>query len=177
MMDAAASRLVIPALMQAIRGQFALEWHGIHGASHWGRVYQHGQMIGRAMGADLQVCELFAFLHDSRRLNENHDPQHGPRAAEYAAQLRREGFFEIGDRAFALLQQACRGHSDGYLEADVTVQACWDSDRLDLWRVGIRPDPKYLCTPAARDKTFIAHAVAWSEQWLDGHGPRGIDLP
>jgi hypothetical protein len=30
------------------------------------------------------------------------------------------------------------------------VQVCWDADRLDLLRVGIRPNARYLCTEAAR---------------------------
>ena len=34
--------------------------------------------------------------------------------------------------------------------ADITVQTCWDADRLDLGRVGIRPHPKYLCTAVAK---------------------------
>lgn len=159
-------RMVTPRLVKKIRGQFALDWHGEHGASHWARVYAHGQAVGAAVGADLRVCELFAFVHDARRLNENHDPEHGPRAADYAGWLRRKGYFELEDAAFALLREACAGHSDGHLEADPTVQACWDSDRLDLGRVGITPMANRLCTAAARDPARISAAVAWSEQWV-----------
>jgi uncharacterized protein len=38
------------------------------------------------------------------------------------------------------------------------VQTCWDADRLDLGRVGKRPDPRRLCTPAARDRDVIEWA-------------------
>jgi uncharacterized protein len=41
------------------------------------------------------------------------------------------------------------------MEGDVTVLTCWDADRLDLGRVGIRPDPTYLCTAAARDTDML----------------------
>jgi uncharacterized protein len=41
-------------------------------------------------------------------------------------------------------------HSHGSTEADSTVQACWDADRLDLVRIGIEPEPDRLCTDAAR---------------------------
>ena len=34
---------------------------------------------------------------------------------------------------------------------DLTVMACWDADRLDLGRVGIRVDPKRLFTTTAQD--------------------------
>ena len=50
-----------------------------------------------------------------------------------------------------MLVHACEFHSDGLTEADATIQACWDADRLDLGRVGIRPDPRRLCTAAARE--------------------------
>jgi hypothetical protein len=50
-----------------------------------------------------------------------------------------------------MLAYACRHHSGGMIDADITVQACWDADRLDLGRVGIIPDPARLCTGAARE--------------------------
>ena len=161
-----ASRAVSPALIQTLRHQFALDLQGEHGVSHWARVRRHGQILGAKMGADLRVCGLFAFLHDSCRLDEWEDPDHGRRAAEYSAQLRQQGLFELDDHAFGLLQQACIGHSEGRIEADITVQVCWDSDRLDLARVGIIPDPKYLCTTAAKEPAVIVQAIAWSERWL-----------
>jgi hypothetical protein len=38
------------------------------------------------------VVELFAFLHDSRRLSDGHDPDHGARAAEFARTLAGSAF-------------------------------------------------------------------------------------
>jgi uncharacterized protein len=49
-----------------------------------------------------------------------------------------------------LLYEACRLHADGLVEADVTVQAHRDADRLELGRVGIAPRPSLVCTDAAR---------------------------
>ena len=74
-------------LLKAVLKQFKVDRHGVHGPSHWARVRYHALMIGRATGADLLVVELFAFLHDSRRLNEYVDPEHGSRAASYAKEL------------------------------------------------------------------------------------------
>jgi uncharacterized protein len=53
-----------------------------------------------------------------------------------------------------LLHTACADHTKGLLDADITIQTCWDADRLDLGRVGIVPDPDRLCTDAAREPTF-----------------------
>jgi uncharacterized protein len=61
-----------------------------------------------------------------------------------------------------LLAYACLRHSDGLLDADVTVQTCWDADRLDLRLVGRRPDPRRLCTPTACDREWIEWAYFFS---------------
>jgi len=116
---------------------------------HWGRVRRNGLLLARESGADTVVVELFAVFHDACRWSDGHVPEHGHRCAELAAQLRGE-LFELDDRRLELLQVACRGHSDGWTEGDPTVITCWDADRLDLGRVGIEPDPRYLCTPVAR---------------------------
>jgi len=42
------------------------------------------------------------------------------------------------------------------------VQTCWDADRLDLGRVGKKPDPLRLCTAAARKPEIISAAYARS---------------
>jgi uncharacterized protein len=144
-------------LIQRIRTQFALDWKGILGAPHWARVQDNGLRLAELTGANATVVRLFAFLHDARRLNDHSDPLHGTRAAQFAAELRGT-VFELADSEFGLLTLACRGHSDGMLDADITVQTCWDADRLDLGRVGIRPDPARLCTAAARDPALIAWA-------------------
>lgn len=129
-----------------------------------GRVRFNGLRLARAVGADPQVVELFAFLHDSQRRNEYDDPDHGPRAARFAEKLRSDGWFTLGDAAFDLLCTALDGHTRGSTHADVTVQVCWDADRLDLGRVGIYPDPRYLGTALARDPAFIARAWRRGQQ-------------
>jgi uncharacterized protein len=61
-----------------------------------------------------------------------------------------------------MLAYAVRHHSDGLIEADVTVQTCWDADRLDLGRVGIIPRADRLCTEQARDPLVFERAFARS---------------
>ena len=69
-------------------------------------------------------------LHDTQRRNERRDPSHGRRAARYAKSLRGV-WFDLSDKEMELLTEALKYHSDGYTEADITVQVCWDADRLD----------------------------------------------
>ena len=145
-------------LLKAILDQFKISRNGVHGPAHWARVRYHGLMIGAECGADLHVVELFAFLHDSKRLNEYSDPDHGARAADYATSLN-GSFFTLNANQLDLLCKAMRGHSGGQVHRDPTIQTCWDADRLDLGRVGIRPDPYFLSSFAA---TLIQSAYEWS---------------
>lgn len=144
-------------LVRIIRDQFALEWTGIHGAPHWARVRENGLRLAESTGANVRVVELFAFLHDSRRLNDDDDPEHGARASEFASELAGSAF-ELEATELTLLRMACEGHSDGFTVGDITVLTCWDADRLDLGRVGVRPHPDRLCTEAARDAAMLEWA-------------------
>lgn len=148
------SRTISPELVVFLRGEFQLDWRGIHGAPHWARVRWNGLQLARRNGANPTVVELFAFLHDSRREHDGSDRGHGARAAELVQDL--DGsLFTLSVDERVQLETACREHSEGRLHGDLTVRTCWDADRLDLGRVGIRPDPERLSTVHARDEVLI----------------------
>jgi uncharacterized protein len=113
--------------------------------------------MARTNGAREDVVELFAFLHDSQRLSDGRDREHGARAADFTLQLNRE-LLHLDGPGLEMLTYAVRHHSDGLIEADVTVQTCWDADRLDLGRVGIIPRPDRLCTEEARAPALFKRA-------------------
>ncbi|MFK7817970.1 MAG: hypothetical protein AB8G99_04585 [Planctomycetaceae bacterium] len=150
-----------PIIEEVLRQQ-VVEGNGIHGLLHWGRVYDNGVRIAEEVGANLKVVQLFAFFHDSRRFNDSQDPGHGERGAKFAEMLRGE-FFEVTDEEFQLLYIACRDHTDEQTADDLTVQACFDADRLDLFRVGIKPRPELLCTEVAKREAVRA----WANQRAD----------
>ena len=145
-------------LLKEILEQYPLTWDGVHGVSHWARVLENGRKLAPLTGANITVVELFAVLHDAKRNNEGFDFVHAPAGAKYAAELR-GSVFQLDETDFSLLYQACRDHTKGFTHADITVQTCWDADRLDLSRVGIIPKPKRLCTDAAKDPGVIAWAL------------------
>lgn len=153
-----ATAIAKSALMRLLRSDFRLDWQGIHGSPHWSRVRLNGLALAKTNGAREDVVELFALLHDSQRLHDGHDRQHGTRAADFVARLHGQ-FFALDPIGLDMLVYACRYHSDGLLEADITIQTCWDADRLDLARVGVRPDVSRLCTAAARETDFVERAV------------------
>jgi uncharacterized protein len=163
-------KLLPTELVELLRSEFALSWQGLHGLAHWERVRQNGLRLARITGADVHVVEFFALLHDCKRISDRFDPGHGARAADYATALR-GSWILLPDEDFELLAHACRYHTDGWTQADVTVQTCWDADRLDLGRIGIRPDPAFLCTAAARDPSVLEWA------WRRSRANRALRCP
>ncbi len=145
------------ALLHFLRDRFALDWRGVHGIAHWTRVRENGLRLADTTGANRRVVEFFALFHDSCRQNDGSDPRHGARGAELARELAGSSF-EIAPEDLELLVTACRDHTRGFTTGDATVLTCWDADRLDLGRVGIRPRAGRLCTEAARDPKMIAWA-------------------
>ena len=143
------------ALLQKIREVYVLDWNGLHGAAHWGRVRRNGLRLAESTGADVEVIEYFALLHDSCRRDDGRDLEHGPRAAAFVREIAAELIPLPPDR-LELLVTAIRDHTKGHTAGDITVITCWDADRLDIGRAGIRPDPKYLGTEAARDPEVMA---------------------
>jgi uncharacterized protein len=152
-------------ILHAVLVDYALPWGGYHGVAHWARVLENGLRLAEETGADLQVVRLFAVFHDARRINEGTDPQHGPRAAELARTLR-GWLFDLPEPEFQLLHRACAGHTHERTHPDITIQTCWDADRLDLGRVGITPHPRYLCTEVAKRPATI--------EWADGRASLGM---
>lgn len=124
--------------------------HSVHGPDHWRRVERNGLLLATRTGADIAVVRLFALFHDSRRVNDGWDPEHGARGAAYAETLRGSAFALADDR-FALLHYACTWHTDGKHHDDPTIATCWDADRLDLGRVGTVPSAEFMSTEFGRE--------------------------
>ena len=149
----------IPFVLNAVLDEYDLPLDGAHGVAHWARVMENGLRLAEETGANVDVIRLFAVLHDAKRVNEGHDPEHGQRGADFAAEIRGT-LFNLPNHEFDLLFRACAGHTHERTHPDVTIQTCWDSDRLDLGRVGIMPHPSRLCTDVAKRKEII--------QWANG---------
>jgi len=123
--------------------------HSIHGPDHWARVERNGLYLAEQCGADPAIVRLFAVFHDAARVNEGFDPGHGGRGADLARSMASELSF-LSEPDLERLYFACTWHTERTHHEDVTVGACWDADRLDLGRVGIRPRADHLNTDAAR---------------------------
>ena len=156
------SKVVTQPYLDFLTHQYQLSHNGMHGIEHWLRVLINGRLIATQSGADIEVVEHFALLHDAQRQDEYRDIQHGGRAADFATSLMGD-WIHLNSTQMYQLTEACRYHSMGRLSKDVTIQTCWDADRLDLGRVGERPNPTYLGNSAARDNEFIKEALLRSK--------------
>ena len=160
-------------LVSEVHSKSTLHASRDHGDHHWRLVACTGAVLLEESGAgDPMVLLLFGLFHDSQRVNEFDDPEHGKRGGILAHRL-------LADRAVPIdvlkwIDEACTLHTEAAPSNDVVLGTCWDADRLNLWRVGIEPHPRYLSTAAARDPARIAWArgfqreqPSWSEivQW------------
>jgi hypothetical protein len=99
---------IVRKALAVVRPCFRLDFaDGIHGVPHWSRVWFHGRTLAAKLDVNPAILAWFAFLHDSQRHNDNHDPRHGSRAADFASRLRRDGVIqELSDREFEHLCEA-----------------------------------------------------------------------
>jgi uncharacterized protein len=151
-------------LLEAIKEQYLLDWFGTHGIFHWHRVHENGIRLSSQEGVNPKVVQLFSVLHDACRKNEYKDHGHGKRGAELALKLR--DHLPLNDNELALLVKACELHTGTHNHENITIQSCWDTDRLDLGRVGKYPNPDLLCTNMAKDEKVIAWA--YHKSMIDG---------
>ena len=141
-------------ILEAVLARSTSHSSSLHGLAHWERVRENGvALAGATDGADPEVVGLFALFHDSMRVNDGSDPDHGRRGSALAREL--AGLLPLEHWQLEQLTTACDGHTDGFVSDDPTVGACWDADRLDLPRVGIRPEARLLSTAAARARAAL----------------------
>lgn len=128
--------------------------YSIHGPTHWQRVERFGLEVARDSGADETLVRLFAIFHDSCRLTDGADYQHGPRAADLLGSFVPD-LVTLEPERVATLEHAIRHHTDGRTSSDPTIGTCWDADRLDLGRAGIRPRAAFMSTEAGRKRVAL----------------------
>lgn len=141
----------------------------LHGPQHWRCVALVGlRLVKVTPGARADVAFLFGLFHDAMRVNDDEDPGHGRRGADLARRLVASGEAPIPEEILTPLLFACETHTEAGPTRDPVVGACYDADRLNLWRVGIEPRARYLSTAAApgmipSTRDLHNHPLAWSD--------------
>ena len=120
----------------------------VHGYAHSLRVERNMMILckhlnygwGWGMG-------LFAYYHDILRLNDGADPDHGKRAAELLRRVKTvANLGHVPTDVMDKICYACENHTAMQRSGDPLIDICFDADRLDLMRVGIKPDPRMMAT-------------------------------
>lgn len=138
-------------LLEKILEGYVLDSAGIHGVGHWQQVAANAKRLAVAEGIESDVFELFAIFHDSRRFNDGRDRQHGARGAAFARKLHGT-CFQLSEEDLERLCYACEHHTHQSHHPDPVIGICWDADRLDLPRVDIVPDVRFLNSAAAKNE-------------------------
>ena len=139
-------------LIASVRAYSMSHWKlgTLHGVYHWDCVAENARAL-YVPGVNLKVVLLFAYLHDAWRTNDSFDLKHGPRAAKEIVALRNTLLASLTDEEFAQLQRACDQHTAMQRTGDLTVDTCFDADRLDLWRVANQPNPQRMATTKGKE--------------------------
>lgn len=131
-----------------------------HGPRHWRDVARVGLALAAGdVDADLDVLLLFAAAHDTQRLGEHSDPEHGMRASNVVRQMQ----LPLTAGQLDTLRVALTLHDLGATTKNVTIGYCWDSDRLTLCRVGLEPHPGLLSSDDAEGLTEYARQIVTGE--------------
>lgn len=142
--------------LQAFYGHSLIPIDSIHGYNHWKNVEKIGHYIADKNGADKEVISAFAFLHDIGRTRESEEAGHGKEAFKIITEQLSKDKLELSADQYRKLLDAVFQHDMANAESDdITVQTCWDADRLDLPRVYIFPDRELLYTKEGKsEETF-----------------------
>lgn len=134
---------IIPVeVMKQVMNEFHLKNSVIHGISHWSRVFYYGATLSKIHNIDLEIIAYFSIFHDSKRMLEDDEPEHGPSAAEFFKKL--DSIIFIKPENKEIIYEACRTHNLVDSTDIKEIGVCYDADRLDLWRVSLEPSDKYL---------------------------------
>lgn len=123
----------------------------IHGYSHFLRVKHNILLLGNSYKLEQSNLELFAFYHDILRFNDGDDPDHGKRGSELFKKntelniQKKRGLF-ISQEMIEKICFACENHTTMLRSGDKLIDICFDADRLDLMRIGVKPDPSKMAT-------------------------------
>jgi HD superfamily phosphodiesterase len=163
--------LPLERLLAAVHAEATGALSTIHGEEHWLCVAATGlELLEAEPLADPLVVLSFGLLHDTMRLSDGRDADHGRRAAGFARELHDDGLLPLEPFQLAELDDALARHADGERSELPTTGVCWDADRLHLPRVGTAPRRDLLSSPLADLPAAVRRAaelrrrpLSWAE--------------
>lgn len=135
---------------------FAGDLHGTHGFGHAARVLFWADVLARArladgLAVDIEVVRWAAVLHDSQRISDASDPEHGRRAADWVLETNHAPLWRLSTAARQAVAYCCEWHVPLDAEAPrmtPELVCLKDADSLDRVRFGSL-QRRFLRTPQA----------------------------
>lgn len=148
--------------------RWPVEMGTTHGVAHWDRVATFGLLIAEDnKTVDLDVIIAFAYLHDAERRDNGYDVEHGLRASKFINTIRTSLLKEMNDEQIAKLKRACELHTTEHRTGDITIDTCFDADRMDLLRVGITPIAERMATKRGAEAVSNPDYSDWYWKHVD----------
>jgi len=151
-------------VLKKIVDEFYIKHSYIHGTPHWSRVFYFGHYLSELNDHDKENAAFFSIFHDSKRFEDNSDPLHGQRGAEFFKTF--DKIIHVSPEQKEIIYEACKVHNTLKQSDIIEVGLCLDSDRLDLWRVGIIPENEYLHTMQAKGDFMKSFSLGFVEENL-----------
>lgn len=139
-------------IVKKITDQFYIKDSFIHGIPHWSRVFYYGDILSDFNSLDIENIAYFSIFHDSRRFNDFEDPDHGLRGADFFRTF--DKIIKLKNEQKEIIYEACKIHNYQKQSDSFEVGVCLDSDRIDLTRVGIKPNNDYLHSIQSKNDIF-----------------------
>ena len=156
-------RVALLALAALVQSRATNKGSTLHGPQHWRCVSLVGVRLSRLTpGADPLVAFLFGLFHDSRRVNDGDDPEHGRRGARLLRDMAAGGEVAVTPEVLERVAFACETHTEAGTTSDPVIGVLYDADRLNLWRESITPLPRYLSTAAGKDMIEACRELHWT---------------
>ena len=138
-------------------GDYILLWE--HGFLHSKYVEAFGLLMAGEYAkenivVDKDVVQWFAYLHDCMAKSGKYDPNHGEKAAIYIDEIRNDYLQDLSEIQIEKLKKACTLHSTTLATGDITIDVCFDADRLDSPKFGRVTDPEKMATRIGKDLAY-----------------------
>ncbi|MFA6383329.1 MAG: HD domain-containing protein [Parcubacteria group bacterium] len=124
----------------------------VHNVKHVLKTVRNSSIIAKSVCPEkIDDVKMGALLHDIGRVDDfDRESTHAQKGAAIAYEILAK-YFRNAPLDFKKILFAVKYHSRGKISRDPVIGAIWDGDRLDLERVGMKVNPKYLSTKKAKE--------------------------
>lgn len=141
-----------------------------HGVAHSNRVAAIGHYlctINKEKGfvVEEDVVIWFAYLHDICRVSDSKDEMHPSKGYAYVNMIRDTWLRHLSDHQFFLLSEAILNHHKIIKYGELTIDTCFDADRLDVARFGVCVSLNRLATDEAK-QFYLSHNGRYEDYCL-----------